>query len=167
VIYADRTDMKRLYIFVLLVLLTGASLSAKTIFIYTVSEGTEETLKTSVPYMEDGIFKTLFDAGHIAFNDSSIKPVAKRGLENYKEPEDFLTAKAGGASLLIEIHLHYRVEDEKEIPEYAEYRLFNVISGNLLTGGISRIVSNGEQETEEEKLENMGKRMVLNILDFL
>ncbi len=159
--------MKRLYIFLLLVVLTGASISAKTIFIYTVSEGTEKTLKTSVPYMEDGIFKTLFDAGHIVFNDSSIKPVVKRGLDNYKEPEDFLTAKAGGASILIEIHLYYRVEDEKEIPEYADYRLFNVISGKLLTDGVSRIVSSGEQETEEEKLENMGKRMIQNILDFL
>lgn len=142
-------------------------LFSETIFIYTVSEGTEDTLKTSVPYLEDGIFKTLFDAGHIVFNDSSVNPVRERGLETYKEPEDFITAKSGGASFLMEIQVHYRIEKEKEIPVYADYRLFNVISGKLLSNGTSRIAAGDETITSEKRLEDMGMRMAENILSFL
>ena len=159
--------MKPVYLLFIAIFLASSPLFSETVFLYTVSEGTEATLKTSVPYLEDGIFETLFNAGHIVFNDSSTKPVAERGLETHKEPEDFLTAKAGGASFLIEIYLHYRVEDDKEVPIYADYRLFNVISGKLLADGTARVVSSGDDESEEKKLEATGIKMVQNILSFL
>lgn len=159
--------MKPIYLLFTVIFFAAAPLFSETVFLYTVSEGTEDTLKSSVPYLEDGIFETLFDAGHIVFNDSSTRPVAERGLETYKEPEDILTAKAGGASFLMEIYLHYRVEDDKEIPTYADYRLFNVVSGKLLADGTTRVVSSGEDESEEEKLEATGIKMVKNILSFL
>ena len=159
--------MKTVYLLFIAIFSVSSPLFSETVFLYTVSEGTEDTLKTSVPYLEDGIFETLFDAGHIVFNDSSVRPVAERGLDTYKEPEDFLTAKAGGASFLMEIYLYYRVEDDKEIPTYADYRLFNVISGKLLAKGTTLIVSAGEDESEEEKLEATGIKMVKDILSFL
>ncbi len=142
--------------------------SAETVFIYTVSEGTESTLKDSVPYLEDGIMETMFDAGHIVFNDSSTKPVRKKGLDTYKEPEDFLTAKKGGATFLMEISVHYRIEEDKEIPVSADYRLFNVISGKLLKDGTS-VFENDSDDTKpyEKKLEDMGKRMAGSILGFI
>ena len=144
-------------------------LTAETIFIYTVSEGSDTTLKSSVPYLEDGVLDALFDAGHIVFNASSTKPVKQKGLDSYKEPEDFLTAKAGGASFLLEIDMHYLVSDEKEIPQSADYRLYNVISGTLLQKGRMQIEkSTGDlKKSNEEKLTDMGQSMVQNLLGFL
>ncbi len=144
-------------------------LSAETIFIYTVSEGSDATLKSSVPYLEDGVMDELFNAGHIVFNASSTKPVKQRGLDTYKEPEDLLTAKAGGASFLLEIAMHYTLENGKEIPQNADYRLFKVSSGKILNIGKVRIEKDtgGEKKSGEKKLEDMGRTMVHKVLRFL
>ncbi len=141
----------------------------ETIFVYTVSEGTDKTLKDTVPYLEDGVMGTLFDAGHIVFNASTTKSVKKKGLPSYKEPEDFLTAKSGGASFLLEIAMHYLKKDKKEVPEFADYRLFNVISGKLLTDGKIRMEKDppGKKKSKEEKLADMGRNMVQGLLGFL
>ncbi len=158
---------KNMLLFILFVF-CSVTLSAETIFIYTVSEGTDSTLKESVPYLEDGILDELFEAGHIIFNASSTRAVTEKGLDSYKEPEDFLIAKSGGASFLMEIALHYRIEDEKEVPVSADYRLFNVISGKLLKNGTRRMVQDdGEEKTSEERLTDMGRSIVFDLLSFL
>jgi len=144
-------------------------LSAETIFIYTISEGSDATLKSSVPYLEDGVMDELFNAGHIVFNASSTKPVKQRGLDTYKEPEDLLTAKSGGASFLLEIAMHYTLEKGKEIPQTADYRLFKVSSGKILKIGKVRIEKDTgvEKKSGEKKLEDMGRTMVHKVLRFL
>ncbi len=161
--------MKKKLITVLMLVIPVCIIYAETIFVYTVSEGTDKTLKTSVPYLEDGVLDVLFDAGHIVFNASSIKPVEKKGLDSYKEPEDFLTAKSGGASFLLEIAMHYTLKDDKEVPRSAEYHLYNVISGRLLTDGKVLIEKDagGKKKSNEEKLTDMGRAMVNGILGYL
>ncbi len=162
-------SMKKKLLYGLFLLFSGFLLYGETIFIYTVSEGTEATLKNSVPYLEDGVMEVLFDAGHIVFNASSTTPVIKKGLSSYKEPADFLTAKSGGASFLLEIAMHYSVADKKEIPEYADYRLYNVISGKLLKDGKIHIGKEGKNKKKsgEEKLTDMGRNMAHDVLGFL
>ncbi len=161
--------MKNKLLLGILLLIPALFMYGETIFVYTVSKGTEKTLKNAVPYLEDGVLSVLFDAGHIVFNASSTESVKKRGLPSYKEPEDFLTAKSGGASYLLEIAMHYMEKDKKEVPEFADYRLFNVISGKLLTDGKIRIEKDppGEKKSDEEKLTDMGRNMVQGLLGFL
>lgn len=161
--------VKKIIIISVFFLFLPLILTAETIFIYTISEGSDATLKSFVPHLEDGVMDELFNAGNIVFNASSVKPVKQRGLDTYKEPEDLLTAKSGGASFLLEIAMHYTLENGKEIPQTADYRLFKVSSGKILNIGKIRIEKDtaGKKKSSEKKLEDMGRTMVQKVLRFL
>ena len=115
--------MKRIRLVIFLFsLMVPAALFAETVLLYTSDEWISPEIRRGaeyiVPALEDGIMETLFDAGHIIFNDRAPSVVPK--LEPHSVKASLLLAKKGGAQLMVELRIVYDPQEEWPVPLPAE-----------------------------------------------
>ena len=129
--------MKR-YLSVLCIILISLPVWSETVLVFTRNSLNSETpgVIELQAALEDGVMETLFDAGHIVFNAGVIE-----SNEKLKIPSERLSmrlAKSGGAYFLLEIDFSFndRADEEAPLtPREANYRLYSVLDGGLLTQG--------------------------------
>jgi len=139
----DIEIMKQTWIILSIFLICLASpLAAETVMIYTADQwsGPEERVGEDyvVFSLEDGLLETLFDAGHIVFNDYA-PPLEEQDGTDRNRPALRL-ARSGGADYLVEIAVAYLPEGEGKasLPDSLDFRLSRVTdSRELATGSLA------------------------------
>jgi len=155
-------------IMLVLVFFTSFLLSAETVLLYTMVNTDVVDEQQFGDLIESAVMNEFFDAGHIVFNADISGSVPDRGMDYYKESDSLQMAKAGGAAFVLEVKLTYNEVKGKSLPDFAEYRLINVLSGNLIDEGS---VSIDQKLVEKDDLEKgmavMGASMADSALNYL
>lgn len=152
---------------VFFLLVTAFSASGETVLLYSLSpEGTEDGAY-SVFYIEDGIMDVFFQAGHIIFNGSYQNEEAELPEDvSFEDRPSFRMAKAGGASLVLEIRLHFSGKEDEVLPETADYLFVDVLHERKIAEGSVSIAEAGDPEELEdfELVRMMGRKVGLGAL---
>jgi hypothetical protein len=167
-------DMKMVKIaacFVVFLRISVFFVYGETVLLYSKSPEGVEDGAYSIFYMEDGIMDVFFQAGHIIFNGSS-KGGGTNGAAGlpeelpFKDRPSLRMAKSGGASLVLEVCLHFSGRAEETLPESAEYLLIDVRSERSLAGGtVSLAQARGSEKLEDfELVRKMGREVGLGAL---
>ena len=126
---------RRVLPLIVLLAVSTVILPAETILVFTRNslDGERTEVARLQAAIEDGVMETFFDTGHIVFNAGFV--TANEPLAVPSERLSFRMAKSGGALYLLEIDLDYREIEEQVALQRAEYRFYQVISGQMLLEG--------------------------------
>src|SRR6056297_693683 len=123
------------------------SLNAETVLLYSDHSVGKGDFDFSTFYVEDGIMDVFFEAGHIIFNGSFQNPEAKLPADApFSERPSYRMAKAGGASHVLEISLHFSEDEAETLPRFAKYRFIEVSSERNLAEGDVYYHETGDSE---------------------
>ncbi len=160
--------MKRKIIMIVLLFYTGFLLSAETVLLYTIVDTDVVDEQQFGDLIESAVMNEFFDAGHIVFNADVSGVVPDRGMDYYKESDSMQMAKAGGAAFVLEVKLTYNEVKGKTLPDYAEFRFINVLSGNLVDEGSVFIDKKlVDKDDLEKSMAVMGIEMADSALNYL
>jgi len=160
--------MKTKIIMIVLVFFTCFSLSAETVLLYTMVNADVDDEQQYGDLIESAVMNEFFDAGHIVFNADISGAVPDRGMDYYKESDSLQMAKAGGAAFILEVSLTYNEVKGKSLPDFAEYRFINVLSGNMMDEGSVSIDKKLVEKYDLEKgLAAMGSEVADSVLNYL
>lgn len=160
-------SMKIMGSLILFLLVAVFSASGETVLLYSMSpEGTEDAAY-SIFYMEDGIMDVFFQAGHIIFNGTYQSEEAELPADvPFEDRPSFRMAKAGGASLVLEICLHFSGREDEILPESVDYLFVDVLhEKNIAEGSVSIAEAGDPEELEDfELVRMMGRKVGLSAL---
>ncbi len=160
--------MRKMIVSFVLLLSLAAVVGAETVMVYVGNTAeSEDIFNLCLPIssaLEDGVMNEFFDEGHIIFNAGiRFKPETAMEQEFPRPPFDadrlpIRIAKAGGASYLLEIQIHYILhkgeEEAYELPEdfSADYVFSHITSSRVLQTGdmeYSAMNTGGDGKIEE------------------
>ena len=160
--------MKTKIIMLVLVFFTSFLLSAETVLLYTMVDIGVIDEQQFGDLIESAVMNEFFDAGHIVFNADISGEAPDRGMDYYKESDSLQMAKAGGAGFVLEVKLTYNEVKGKSLPDFAEYRFINVLSGNMMDEGSVSIDKKLVEKYDLEKgLAAMGSEVADSVLNYL
>ncbi len=160
--------MIKRFLLLILIFCLPFLLFAETVLLYTISEADVVDEEQFGDLIESAVMNEFFDAGHIVFNASVVGAEPEIGLDHYKEPASMQLAKAGGAAFLLEVSLVYSEVKGRNFPGYAEFRLIEVFSGDMIKEGFVNIDNKWIDEGDlEDGLTAMGLSVASYALTFL
>ncbi|MBI9102127.1 MAG: hypothetical protein JEY99_06915 [Spirochaetales bacterium] len=132
--------MKRvLLLLILFISLFSPFLYAETVMIFSIDSWYTKERRMGEEYIiyaiEDGLMDSLFDAGHIIYNDYAdpltIMDYTDRNRVSYR------LARSGGASWLLELEIGYENEGEEinSLPDRIGFRFTNILEDEVLRFG--------------------------------
>ncbi|MFP4617900.1 MAG: hypothetical protein ACLFMZ_03560 [Spirochaetaceae bacterium] len=155
------------FIFSLLFISSLLPAGAETVMIYTDKEKGEGDVEMSRGYLEDGVMETFFDAGHIVFNAYPEMAEDATQPDGFSEKFSVRAAKAGGASLLLEIFIKFDANEENKLPYSASYSLYELKTGELLAHGEEDLPDKDDEKElgKEERLHRLGSAVASRVLE--
>lgn len=142
--------------------------------IYTIDEWLDPENKIGEDYivftLEDGIMESLFDNGHILYNDYAM-PLTE---PDYSDTDRIALrlARSGGADFLLELDLVYPESGDdtrKVLPEAVNYRLSRISDARALVKGTvyTRNFTDRQGLNHQEICVLMGREVASRILGYL